>query len=98
VLYRPSEKKMKGVKTKDYLGKAKLVAAADSTDAFTTFTGATRLAQGQNMSGAFVDTGPMQKSEPSRIPLSTSPPFAPAAARADARPQSPTTARPRARA
>jgi hypothetical protein len=61
---------MKGVKTKDYLGKAKLVAAADSTDAFTTFTGATRLAQGQNMSGAFVDTGPMQKSEPSRIPLS----------------------------
>jgi hypothetical protein len=34
------------VKTKDYLGKAKLVAAADAADAFTTFTGVTRLKQG----------------------------------------------------
>jgi neutrophil factor 2 len=58
VLYRPSEKKLKNVSTKDYLGKAKLVAAADSADAFTTFTGSTLLMQGRNMSGAYVDQPP----------------------------------------
>jgi hypothetical protein len=62
---------LKNVQTKDYLGKAKLVAASDSTDAYTTFTGATRLQQGLNMSGTYVETAPMPKSEaPSRLPLS----------------------------
>jgi hypothetical protein len=75
VLYRPSEKKLKNVQTKDYLGKAKLVAAADSTDAFTTFTGATRLAQGMNPSGAFADNGPPKvdfNTAASRVPISKS--------------------------
>ncbi|KAF9228339.1 hypothetical protein BS17DRAFT_692483 [Gyrodon lividus] len=45
VLYRPSENKLKNSKTKDYLGKAKLVAASDSNDAFTEFTGVKKLQQ-----------------------------------------------------
>jgi hypothetical protein len=58
VLYRPSASKLKNVKTKDYLGKAKLIAAADSKDAFTTFTGVTRLNQGLTPSGeSYADTG-----------------------------------------
>ena len=40
VIYRPPEGKLKNVKTKDYLGKAKLVAAVDPADAFVGFTGA----------------------------------------------------------
>ncbi|KAF8588880.1 hypothetical protein K439DRAFT_1384065 [Ramaria rubella] len=55
VLYRPSENKMKNARTKDYLGKAKLVAAADSREAYTTFTGVTRLQQGITPTGAPVD-------------------------------------------
>ncbi|KAG5731365.1 Neutrophil cytosol factor 2 [Termitomyces sp. T112] len=55
VLYRPSEKKLKNAVTKDYMGKAKLVAASDLEDTFTTFTGSTRLKQGISPSGIFVD-------------------------------------------
>ncbi|KAG9287906.1 hypothetical protein G9A89_017501 [Geosiphon pyriformis] len=40
VIYRPAEGKLKNAKTKDYLGKAKLVAAVDPEDAFVGFTGA----------------------------------------------------------
>lgn len=58
VLYRPSEKKLKNSVTKDYMGKAKLVAASDSNDTFTTFTGATRLRQGVTPSGVFLDNNP----------------------------------------
>ncbi|KAG2129876.1 uncharacterized protein EDB93DRAFT_1181426 [Suillus bovinus] len=43
VLYRPSENKLKNSKSKDYLGKAKLVAASEATDAFTEFTGIKKL-------------------------------------------------------
>ncbi|KAG1728355.1 hypothetical protein EDD22DRAFT_930256 [Suillus occidentalis] len=43
VLYRPSDSKLKNSKSKDYLGKARLVAAADATDAFTEFTGVKKL-------------------------------------------------------
>ncbi|KAI5843646.1 hypothetical protein BZA05DRAFT_422164 [Tricharina praecox] len=39
VLYRPNESKVRNVKTKDYLGKARLVAASDAQNAFTGFTG-----------------------------------------------------------
>ncbi|KIK91687.1 hypothetical protein PAXRUDRAFT_830619 [Paxillus rubicundulus Ve08.2h10] len=45
VLYRPSENKLKNSKSKDYLGKAKLVAASDSNDEFTEFTGLKKLQQ-----------------------------------------------------
>ncbi|KAH7883164.1 hypothetical protein F5I97DRAFT_1902619 [Phlebopus sp. FC_14] len=45
VLYRPSENKLKNSKSKDYLGKAKLVAASDANDAFTEFSGVARLKQ-----------------------------------------------------
>ncbi|KAF8515374.1 NADPH oxidase regulator NoxR [Hysterangium stoloniferum] len=55
VLYRPSENKIKNSATKDYLGKAKLVAAADSREAYTTFTGVTRLQQGMTPTGAPLD-------------------------------------------
>ncbi|KAG8967536.1 hypothetical protein FRC03_009789 [Tulasnella sp. 419] len=57
ILYRPSENKLKNAKAKDYLGKAKLVAAADVKDAYTTFVGATRLQQGQLPSGAPLPAG-----------------------------------------
>lgn len=44
VLYRPSEVKVKNIKARNYLGKAKLVAATEERDAFTGFTGSTRQA------------------------------------------------------
>ncbi|KAF2262641.1 hypothetical protein CC78DRAFT_313754 [Lojkania enalia] len=40
IVYRPNEAKVKNLKTKDYLGKAKLVAASDRANAFTGFAGA----------------------------------------------------------
>jgi len=55
VLYRPSENKIKNAQQKDYMGKAKLVAASDADEAYTTFTGVTRLKQGITPQGAFVD-------------------------------------------
>lgn len=55
VLYRPSENKLKNAKAKDYMGKAKLVATSDENEAYTTFTGVTRLKQGITPSGAYVD-------------------------------------------
>lgn len=39
IVYRPNEAKVKNLKTKDYLGKARLVAASDRANAFTGFTG-----------------------------------------------------------
>ncbi|KAI0177645.1 tetratricopeptide [Pestalotiopsis sp. NC0098] len=39
VVYRPNEAKVRNLKTKDYLGKARLVAASDRANAFTGFTG-----------------------------------------------------------
>ncbi|KAK4167687.1 PaNoxR NADPH oxidase activator encoded by the PaNoxR protein [Cladorrhinum sp. PSN259] len=40
VVYRPNEAKVRNLKQKDYLGKAKLVAASDRSNAFTGFAGA----------------------------------------------------------
>ncbi|KAL8292969.1 hypothetical protein RQP46_000663 [Phenoliferia psychrophenolica] len=54
VLYRPSANKLKNLKIRDYIGKAKLVAATDSRDAFVGFTGST-LASGQT--GSFGPDG-----------------------------------------
>lgn len=39
MIYRPNEAKVKNLKTKDYLGKARLVAASDRNNAFTGFQG-----------------------------------------------------------
>lgn len=39
IVYRPNEAKVKNLKTKDYLGKPRLVAALDRTQAFTGFSG-----------------------------------------------------------
>lgn len=39
VVYRPNDAKVRNLKTKDYLGKARLVAASDRANAFTGFTG-----------------------------------------------------------
>ncbi|KAF2000063.1 hypothetical protein P154DRAFT_208176 [Amniculicola lignicola CBS 123094] len=39
IVYRPNEAKVKNLKTKDYLGKARLVAASDRNNAFTGFAG-----------------------------------------------------------
>ncbi|KIM31956.1 hypothetical protein M408DRAFT_38389, partial [Serendipita vermifera MAFF 305830] len=55
ILYRPPENKMRNAKPKDYLGKAKLVAAENPAEAYTTFTGATRMAQGFSPTGAPLD-------------------------------------------
>ncbi|KAG8829658.1 hypothetical protein FRC17_006220 [Serendipita sp. 399] len=55
ILYRPPENKMKNAKPKDYLGKAKLVAAENPNEAYTTFTGVTRMQQGYTPSGAPID-------------------------------------------
>ena len=55
ILYRPAENKMKNSKPKDYLGKAKLVAAENVNEAYTTFTGVTRMQQGYTPTGAPLD-------------------------------------------
>lgn len=39
VVYRPNEAKVRNLKTKDYLGKARLVAASDRSNSFTGFAG-----------------------------------------------------------
>lgn len=40
-MYRPNASKVKNLKTKDYLGKARLVAVESSQQAFTGFQGST---------------------------------------------------------
>jgi len=55
VLYRPSENKLRNAKTRDFLGKAKLVATENPSEAYTTFTGVTRLRQGISPQNVFVD-------------------------------------------
>jgi len=55
VLYRPSESKLKNAKTRDFLGKAKLVASENPNEAYTTFTGVTRLRQGVTPQNVFLD-------------------------------------------
>ncbi|KAK6909893.1 hypothetical protein I203_103919 [Kwoniella mangroviensis CBS 8507] len=55
VLFKPSQKKLKNLASRDYMGKAILVAATDVNDAYTTFTGITRLRRGQTPFGASLD-------------------------------------------
>ncbi|KAK0738245.1 NADPH oxidase regulator NoxR [Schizothecium vesticola] len=47
VVYRPNEAKVRNLKTKDYLGKARLVAASDRSNAFTGFAGSEIKSAGQ---------------------------------------------------
>jgi hypothetical protein len=54
-LYRPSEKKLKNAGTKDYMGKAKLVAASDPNDIYTEFSGAARMRDGISPAGIYLD-------------------------------------------
>ncbi|KAI0249234.1 hypothetical protein BJV78DRAFT_1129881 [Lactifluus subvellereus] len=55
VLYRPSEIKLKNAKTRDFLGKAKLVASENPNEAYTAFTGVTRLRQGISPQNIYID-------------------------------------------
>ncbi|KAG1716211.1 hypothetical protein ID866_951 [Astraeus odoratus] len=74
VLYRPPENKLKNSKTKDYLGKAKLVAASDINDAYTEFSGVTKLKQKSGASvNASLESPPQSNSNgSSRIEASSS--------------------------
>ncbi|KAI8974023.1 hypothetical protein BD414DRAFT_498900 [Trametes punicea] len=58
VLYRPPQKKLEGSKARDYLGKAKLIAAESPNDLFTEFTGVARLKQGITPTGVLIEDGP----------------------------------------
>jgi hypothetical protein len=69
VVFRPSETKLRNAKAKDYLGKAKLISAADARDEFTTFTGVTRLRNGERPSGAKLDQGMMPSSSQTTVSL-----------------------------
>ncbi|KIO21451.1 hypothetical protein M407DRAFT_69766, partial [Tulasnella calospora MUT 4182] len=51
VLFRPSADKVKNLKTKNYMGTAKLVAASEEKDAFTDFVGVKRKEQGLGPAG-----------------------------------------------
>ncbi|KAF7375886.1 P-type phospholipid transporter [Mycena sanguinolenta] len=55
VLFRPPAKKVENAKTKDYLGKAKLIAASDARDTTVGFSGMERLQQGITPSGIYID-------------------------------------------
>ncbi|EIW80831.1 hypothetical protein CONPUDRAFT_82858 [Coniophora puteana RWD-64-598 SS2] len=75
VVYRPSEAKLKNSKAKDYMGKAKLVAASNDEDAFIEFTGVARkrIAMGEEIpSLGRSQTAPAPKSSPieTRPPIS----------------------------
>lgn len=58
VLYRPNESKVRNVKTKDYLGKARLVAASDVQNAFTGFAGVEVKKQEMAATAPLVDDRP----------------------------------------
>ncbi|KAJ6497758.1 NADPH oxidase regulator NoxR [Mycena sanguinolenta] len=57
VLYRPAEKKLVNAKSKDYMGKAKLIAASDARDTTVGFSGIDRLNQGLTPNGGYIDGG-----------------------------------------
>ncbi|KAJ6602153.1 hypothetical protein B0H10DRAFT_1823402 [Mycena sp. CBHHK59/15] len=68
VLYRPSEKKLINAKTKDYMGKAKLIASSDSRDTTVGFSGIDRLQQGITPTGIFIDGEAALARSNTRIP------------------------------
>jgi len=72
VLYRPSEKKLKNSVTKDYMGKAKLVAASDPGDIYTEFSGSQRLKQGISPTGVYIQRPDFELSRSVTSPVSAS--------------------------
>ncbi|KAG8945430.1 hypothetical protein FRC04_000805 [Tulasnella sp. 424] len=74
VLFRPAADKVKNLKTKNYMGTAKLVAATEEKDAFTEFVGVKRKEQGLGPAGQLLlgqDSGPpppRKQSDPSPLP------------------------------
>ncbi|KAJ6497766.1 NADPH oxidase regulator NoxR [Mycena sanguinolenta] len=73
VLFRPPEKKVENAKTKDYLGKARLIAASDARDTTVGFSGIERLQQGITPSGIFIDGPPRSHDGPSLTRSKTTP-------------------------
>ena len=59
---------MKNAKPKDYLGRAKLVAVDNPNDAYTTFTGVTRMQQGFTPTGAPIERPPTNVDGPPPLP------------------------------
>jgi len=73
VIYRPSEKKLKNSVTRDYMGKAKLVASSDPNDEETSFSGAARLKLGISPTGLFLPD-PLETNVSTNLLRSTVPP------------------------
>jgi hypothetical protein len=61
IVYRPNDAKVKNLKTKDYLGKARLVAATDRANAFTGFAGTEIKNLSTGISSAAKDDRPEDK-------------------------------------
>ncbi|KAF2457778.1 hypothetical protein BDY21DRAFT_273347, partial [Lineolata rhizophorae] len=61
IVYRPNDAKVKNLKTKDYLGKARLVAATDRSNAFTGFAGAEIKRMNEGFSASAKDDRPEEK-------------------------------------
>ncbi|KAG8926046.1 hypothetical protein FRC00_003338 [Tulasnella sp. 408] len=81
VLFRPSADKVKNLKTKNYMGKAKLVAATEEKDAFTEFVGLKRKEQGLGPAGQLLagqqqqyPTPDRKQSDPSPLPARSASP------------------------
>ncbi|KAJ7263915.1 NADPH oxidase regulator NoxR [Mycena rebaudengoi] len=79
VLYRPAEKKLANTKTKDFIGKAKLIATSDARDTTTGFSGIDRKNQGLRPSGVYIDsvTSPGLASNPASTASESAPPDPP---------------------
>jgi len=70
VLYRPPEAKLKNLKAKNYLGKAKLVAATEVTDAFIGFTGSEKVKAASDLARSKTTAGRVER--PQELPNTTS--------------------------
>lgn len=62
VLYRPPEKKLKNAAAKSYMGKPVLIAASDSRDTTTGFSGISNLRQGVTPLGVYIDPAAQEES------------------------------------
>ncbi|KJA20777.1 hypothetical protein HYPSUDRAFT_42870 [Hypholoma sublateritium FD-334 SS-4] len=78
VLYRPPDKKIKNSVTRDYMGKAKLVASSDVSDVSTAFSGVTLLSKGISPAGVFLDRPDIDNPSNGLLRSATVPPVMPA--------------------
>ncbi|KAF2089871.1 hypothetical protein K490DRAFT_36592, partial [Saccharata proteae CBS 121410] len=60
IVYRPNEAKVKNLKTKDYLGKARLIAATDRSNAFTGLSNAELRRMNENILNSAKDDRPLE--------------------------------------